>query len=445
MDDSKLKNDWLISNSVVAFIGALLIAQTPQSTDGKTELILGFSIPSVPTWWTNSSITILLAISLILVLAAYVPPLRRLTLQNATLLTPTLGLITWAAFTTGFAQSLQELSKDQWWSSLIILGGLAFIVFLFFRLVCNSATLMYQCIHLVDWVKLPTSIRLIGHLRLRSERQLVDVHSSEVQCQRVTDNGTGLYVDVENLNSDGQTLIQSLVHSWPVSVPKLSRLTLYVKAAQVELWRLWAASRFGDIEVVVKGTQHFSMSSTKNSADIAIATNAIADLIFNRISHVAVFSDDSDFISLYAAIRDDPDIPLPDGDVPFLWIVTSRQGSLSATVKQFFPVDALHIVNKSNTSPKDTVATSSTSTWDEIANAILEEIPVGSFKSTDCQSTIKKRWPDHSLSKAGGPQFGIEFKSNIWPVLEKVGVKIRNPGKKPVQYEMTSEAKNSIV
>ncbi len=274
---------------------------------------------------------------------------------------------------------------------------------------------------------------------------MVDVHSSEIQCQRVADNGTGLYVDVENLNSDGQTLIQSLVHTWPANVPKLSRLTFYVKAAQVELWRLWATSRFDDIEVIVKGIQHFSMSSTKNSADIAIATNAIADLIFNRISHVAVFSDDSDFISLYAAIRDDPDIPLPDSDVPFLWVVTSRQGSLSATVKQFFPGDALHIVNESNASSKYTVATSSTSTWDEIAKAILEEIPVGSFKSTDCRPIIIKRWPDHPLSKSSGAQFGIEFKNNVWPILEKLSVEIKNPGKKPIQYEMTPTAKNSLL
>ena len=272
---------------------------------------------------------------------------------------------------------------------------------------------------------------------------MVDVHSSEVQCQRVTDKGTGLYVDVENLNSDGQTLIQSLVHNWPVNVPGLSRLNLYVRAAQVELWRLWAASRFDGVEVVVKGTQHFSMSSTKNSADIAIATNAIADLIFNRISHVAVFSDDSDFISLYAAIRDDPEIPLPDDDVPFLWIVTGRQGSLSTTVKQFFPIDALHIVTKSNDSSNETVATASTSTWDEIAKTIIEEIPVGPFKSTDCQPVINKRWSDHPLSKSSGAQFGTEFKNNVWPILQELGVTIKNPGTKPVQYEMTSEAKNS--
>ena len=133
--------------------------------------------------------------------------------------------------------------------------------------------------------------------------------------------------------------------NWPNKAPAPSRLTLYMRADQVELWRLWAASRFSDLEVEVKGTQHFSMTATKNSADIAIATNAMADLILGRVDHVAVLSDDSDFISLYAAVRDEPEIPLADGKVPLLWIVTDREGSLSTTVRQFFPPNELHVVS----------------------------------------------------------------------------------------------------
>ena len=149
--------------------------------------------------------------------------------------------------------------------------------------------------------------------------------------------GSGLYVDVENLHSDAQILIQDLIREWPSSAPPLIRLSLYVPADKVELWRLWVTSRYPDLAVVVSGTQHFSMSSSKNSADLAIATNAIADLVLGRIGHVAVFSDDSDFISLYVAIRDEPTIPSPEGKPPFLWIVTDRAGSLSSTVKHFFP------------------------------------------------------------------------------------------------------------
>ena len=144
MNDSKIKTDWLANNAIIAFFGALLIAQTPQSTDGTTELILGFSIPSIPAWWINSAIALLIAFSLVLILAAYIPPLRRLTLQYATPLLPTLELLTWAAFTTGFAQTLQQLPEDRWWSYPLAYGGLVFFTFLFLRVVYSFATVMWQ-------------------------------------------------------------------------------------------------------------------------------------------------------------------------------------------------------------------------------------------------------------------------------------------------------------
>ena len=95
--------------------------------------------------------------------------------------------------------------------------------------------------------------------------------------------GVGLYVDLENLHASGQPLVQALIENWPDKVPPLSRLTLYVKADHAELWRLWASSRFDRVHFAVSGTQHFSMSATKNSADIAIATNAMADLVLQRV------------------------------------------------------------------------------------------------------------------------------------------------------------------
>ncbi len=283
-----------------------------------------------------------------------------------------------------------------------------------------------------------------------------DGHDAVGQSQRELDQSSGLYVDLENLHPDGQTMIRSLVENWPANAPAPSRLALYVQADRVELWRLWATSQFSELDVVVKGTQHFSMSSSKNSADIAIATNAMADLTLKRITHVVVFSNDSDFISLYAAIRDESDIPLAHGKVPFLWVVTDRESSLSTTIKQFFPTDQLHVVKidrpdahstiASEASPAKSVSSPPERTkdiWAEMAETVLTDIPVGPFKSTDCQTVIEKRWPDHSVARVGGPAFGTEFKNNIWPVLEGRGVKIRNPGRKPIQYEMTQEAKNT--
>ena len=277
------------------------------------------------------------------------------------------------------------------------------------------------------------------------------------QHQDGTLQSSGLYVDVENLNSDGQAMITKLVEDWPAHVPAPSQLALYVRADQVELWRLWAATRFKDMKVAVRGTQRFSLSSSKNSADIAIATNAMTDLILKRITYVVVFSDDSDFISLYVAIRDEPDVLMEDGSVPFLLVVTDREGSLSATIKHFFPIDQLHIIatrpssagavaetKASRTGKSGNSANPAEVAWSEIAEQILKDIPVGAFKSTDCQAVIKKHWPQHPMAKAGGASFGSDFKNNIWPILQTYGVKISEPGKAPIPYEMTVEAKDSL-
>ena len=138
--------------------------------------------------------------------------------------------------------------------------------------------------------------------------------------------------------------------NWPDTAPTPSRLTLYVRADQVELWRLWAVDQFSNVQVIVKGIQHFSRDSSKNSADIAIATNAIADFVRGRIDHVVVLSDDSDFISLYASIHDEVD--QNEGATPFLWVVTDRHKSLSANVKQFVPRNILHVISADVRSPK---------------------------------------------------------------------------------------------
>lgn len=266
--------------------------------------------------------------------------------------------------------------------------------------------------------------------------------------------GSGLYIDVENLRSDGQRLIKALFDNWPSVAPAPVRLALYVRADLVELWRLWATSQFRGLTVDVRGIQHFSTYSSKNSADIAIATNAMADLLLGRIGHVVVLSDDSDFISLYVSIRDEMNQSQSEtGKVPFLWVVTDRVDSVSSTVKQYFPLEQLHVLGTGSAGPQRLEAADAEADtgpifrptehniWAEIGQAIIEQIPVGQFKSTECQVVIKKYWPQHPMAVAGGSAFGIEFQKNIWPILQQRGVMIANPGKKPIRYEMTENAK----
>ena len=181
--------------------------------------------------------------------------------------------------------------------------------------------------------------------------------------------GSGLYVDVENLHADGQVLIQRLIEDWPDQVPALWRLTLYVKADQVELWRLWAISRFAGLEVVVNGTQHFSMSATKNSADIAIATNAMADLVLRRVFPRRGFSATTatsfPFTSPSGTNRP---FRRRSGRSPFLWVVTDRESSVSSTVKPVLPrLTKMHLVSADGKDhaqpPEATVPPPSTETF----------------------------------------------------------------------------------
>ena len=274
-------------------------------------------------------------------------------------------------------------------------------------------------------------------------------------AQQAVPGRAGLYIDLENLQGDSHKMVQDLIDNWTDKAPALSRLSLYIWANQMELWRIWATSRFSNLEVKTNGTQHFNKSPTKNSADIAISVHAMADLTLHRISHAVVFSDDSDFISLYTAIRDEPAIPKPEGRVPFTWIVTDREGSLSTMVKQFFPQDQLHVISSKTTkqamqdtesrpsphNPSPGPAMKTADPYSQIARVVVETTQIGTFKSSDCQDAIRTNCPKHQLANAPTSHFGNEFKNNVWPILEQWGVRISSSRKRPVRYEMTVEAK----
>ena len=180
----------------------------------------------------------------------------------------------------------------------------------------------------------------------------------------------------------------------------------------------------------------------------------MADWLLGRISHVAVISDDSDFISLYAAMRRELERRGETGaDVPFLWIVTDRQRTVSEVARQFFPKDKLHVVSTSEPEPPAPVSKPEPApltlsddypTMTEIAVAIIRRMQAGPFRSTDCQPIIRQLWPNHPLATADGPTYGMDFKNSVWPILKNYGVRIPNASAQPVRYEMTDVAKRNI-
>ena len=271
--------------------------------------------------------------------------------------------------------------------------------------------------------------------------------------------GSGIYVDVENLQGikGTQDFIKSLLKTWPKTAPDPTHLNVYVKADQALLWDMWAESQFPHLTVAAKGIQHFSNNQAKNSADIAMAIDAISDILLGRISYVVVVSDDSDFISLYAKLRDEQGrVGYAPDNVPFSWALTNRPNTRSSTIKDYFPKahihdipfpkEAISVPEKIEANiPKEAPAAkkNSGSPLENMAQAIIKQIPIGKFKSTDCQKVIKSRWPNHKLAKSSGQNFGVEFRKDLWPILEKRGVSEPNSNKQPRRYEMTQAAKDS--
>ena len=306
--------------------------------------------------------------------------------------------------------------------------------------------------------------------------------------QIIATPSTGIYADIQNLQDMAKDVLLLLIRRWPKSLPKPARLNLYVRADHAHLWQVWASDAFSELQVTVKGVQHYSLAATKNAADMAIAVDAISDFNHSRISHVAVVSDDSDFISLYAKLAEEYQNAqaLPTGDpVPFLWVLTDRVDTKSSLLQEFFPERYVHIVDRyamwDDEDEDDDVDNVDEAVEDEavaevdsdkedqpvedgrptnrdrprpsvhrdlpvierIALQLIRDMPVGKFKSTDCQQIIRSNFPGHQLAGADGPAFGIIFRRDLLPYMQKRGVQELG-NQRPRQYEMTLEAKKSL-
>ena len=156
---------------------------------------------------------------------------------------------------------------------------------------------------------------------------------------------SALYVDVDNLRDGAQTVIEDLIRNWPSSIPTAGRLCLYVRAENLDLWEMWAKSQFPELAVIVKGVQHYSFHPSKNAADMSIAMDALSDMMLRRANWVVVFSDDSDFIGLYAKVKEIHEESGGDGrKAPFTWVLTDRRDTRSGTIRDYFPNDHVYTI-----------------------------------------------------------------------------------------------------
>ena len=99
---------------------------------------------------------------------------------------------------------------------------------------------------------------------------------------------------------------------------------------------MWTEEAYPELQVRVRGVQHFSNHKAKNSADLAITADAVADLVTGQAAAVAVVSNDSDFGALFVKVRElarDAGLEQP----PFLWVTSPDAGALSPEMERFIP------------------------------------------------------------------------------------------------------------
>lgn len=277
--------------------------------------------------------------------------------------------------------------------------------------------------------------------------------------------GAAIYVDTENLrDSDhAQTLVGRIVADWPNDRPPLGNLSLYVRADRVASWEMWAEATYPNLQVRVRGVQHFTNNKAKNSADLAITADAVADLVTGQANAVAVVSNDSDFGALFVKVKE---LARSVGveQTPFLWITSPEAGGLSPELERFIPDSlrwdlsnaALPPVSQRPVAQPDPPqlpeperppalspaiqATSPDSQNEAIADELIRRLPVGKFKVTDAHEVFQQLWPEHPAA-SGPAQFGTFLLKEVWPILQKRGVLMTRKSS-PRTYEITQAAKD---
>ena len=130
MNKKDLKVAWLASNAVVAFVGALLVGQSWQQTDRTAESFFNLTIPDYSGLVHAAFITFLLVLSLVFALGSIIRQLRSWALSQGIWVSMPLGFLAWFAFILSWLSALPELPDDQWWTPVLIWGGIV-MVFLF--------------------------------------------------------------------------------------------------------------------------------------------------------------------------------------------------------------------------------------------------------------------------------------------------------------------------
>ena len=148
-----LKIDWLVSNAVVAFAGALMLGQYWQRTDGDVEILFNLTIPNFSDVVYVGIMAFLLVLSLIFALASLIATIpipknlpwkiRDWVVCHGQQISPLLGFFACLSFFFGLLSALSELPDDQWWAPVLAWGGMVmFLLFMPFQMIFKPTCIL---------------------------------------------------------------------------------------------------------------------------------------------------------------------------------------------------------------------------------------------------------------------------------------------------------------
>ena len=128
MTNAECREEWLFSNALVAFAGALMLTQQ-QASAGTISFYL-FEVPQFAGFAIFLTIIAFFALSLFLAVASVIPLIRNLALRIGKKVSFALDFIVWIGFILSWASAISPLNLDEWWARLLLWGGLALIAFM---------------------------------------------------------------------------------------------------------------------------------------------------------------------------------------------------------------------------------------------------------------------------------------------------------------------------
>ena len=162
-DLEQIKEEWLVGSAVVAFFGALLMAQAWEPSEAKNVIpILNVTAPTFPQAVILGLVALLAVSSFALALASAIPPLRSWAIRQVSPYSQPLEMLMWLAFLMSLLSGLSEIPRDEWWTEILALGGLGLWLFLSLRMVLRP---------LVPLAK--SLVRYLGGLPRRAWNRLV--------------------------------------------------------------------------------------------------------------------------------------------------------------------------------------------------------------------------------------------------------------------------------